>query len=151
MEIRKELTAGFIAFTVLIVAGFILNFHPLTYVVLSLFAAALLVSNPPIFITSKEMRERYELMECELELKNRVLVENDALRFEVDIAKKGIEFHRVYEKDLHTLNDQLVKKYDTLLKELEDLQPDKKRGLFDRQKLFKLKAEYLDQEGDLKA
>jgi len=147
---KKEITAGFIAFCVLMVAGFLLNFHPLTFVVLSFFAAALLVSSTPVFITSKEMRERYELMECDLELKNRVIIENDALRNEVNNNKKVIEFYKGHGKDLNTLNDRLIEKYESLKTELEALQPDKEKGLFHKQKVFKLKAEYLDQEGDLK-
>lgn len=147
---RKELSAGFIASCVLITTGFLFAFHPIAYAVLSIFCAALLVAQIPFDILKKGFARKNQKIKILVDQSKKLGFKILELRIEVKTLNNRVEYER-YIKNLAIIESEKHKNlYITLKKELADLHPDKKKGLFEKQNLLNLQTKYTE-EGEVKA
>jgi len=147
---RKELSAGFIASSVLIMAGFLFDFHPIAFAVLSVFCAALLVAQIPLEIVRNAFKRKNIKISRQGEVNSQVAYENLGLRTENQNLKTLMKMKQPEQtRKLISEYKRLKFQYDQLYKVLEEIQPDKKKGLFDKQRLFNVKDKFAE-EGEKK-
>jgi len=143
---RKELFAGFIAFVVLSYMGYLVEFHPLCFVLLSMFCAALLVGQIPLEIIRQSFaRKNFRISQLVKRL-GEVGLKVLELRKENQALYQILKLKSDQNTDYKIVLEELIPMYNDLLAELKELQPDKKRGLFSKQKLFNVKAKYAQEE-----